>query len=87
MLTLSSALNIDAKSLQNLISTQSEFLINNCQAGVEGDYRPIIQWLELIIEHMPLLTKLFRIAYAKRNSVEVLLVLTSIRCGFFSLNE
>lgn len=39
------------------------------------------------MDHMPLLTNIFRIAYAKGNNVEVLLVLTSIRCGFFSDNE
>lgn len=48
---------------------------------------PIIEWLESVIEHMPLLTKLFKIAYSKQQAVEVLLVLTSIRCGFFSENE
>jgi hypothetical protein len=87
MLTLSKSLKIDSKELQELVSNKSEFLIDACAKGVEGDFGPIIEWLDSVIEHMELLTKLFKIAYSKQQAVEVLLVLTSIRCGFFSENE
>lgn len=36
---------------------------------------------------MPLMLQLFRVAYARQSAVEVSLVLSSVRSGFFSQNE
>lgn len=38
MLTLAKALNLEAKTLQDLISNKTEFLIEACQHGVDGSY-------------------------------------------------
>lgn len=53
---------------------------------MQGDYEPVIVWMRLLIHHLPVMLKLFRIAFARHSAVEVSLILSSVRCGFYSQN-
>jgi hypothetical protein len=55
-----------------------------CDLGIKGDYEQIQEWFKILIEYISKMIQLFRVAYAHNGALEVGLVLSSIRCGFFS---
>ena len=84
MLTLQRAFNYEPPHVQELITNQNQYLFQACDKGIKGDYEPIIAWFRLLINHILVMVKLFRRAYARYSVVEVNLILNSVRCGFFS---
>ena len=86
LLTLQQAMNIKASHVQELLTNQNQYFLQACDKGLNGDYQPIVCWYELLHEFNYKIISLFLDAYARNAAVEVSLVLSTVRCGFFSKN-
>ena len=73
--------------MHDILTNSNQYLLQACDKGFQGDYEPIRKWFSLLLEHSSLIVKLFKEAYKRNSSVEVSLVLSSIRCGLYSQKE
>ena len=89
MITLQKSFNFQPEKVHELLTNSNQYLMQACDKGIKGDYRPVVKWYELLNEvaNYEKMIEFFKQAVSVGYLVELTLVLNSIRCGFYSQNE